>query len=645
MPTRILRAAGDVLLGLSLREFLEIAGRKAGREARLTATLCRSFWIGSKRLKSSHVEDNQLLILAGILVVGISSQWFAWRLRLPSILLLLAAGITAGASGVLDPEALLGEDLLSAIVSLSVGVILYEGGLTLKFQELKTTGRIVTRLVTVGAFVTWGVATLLAHYVLGIDWQIALLLGSVLIVTGPTVIQPLLRIVRPTGPVGGILKWEGIVIDPVGALTALLVFEAIGSSEVHILTAIAKTLLIGGGLGLMGAAVFVVMLKRYLIPDFLMSAVSLALCLGVFAASNSAQHESGLFAVTLMGVLLANQRFVDVEEIIEFKENLRVLLLSGLFVVLGARLQLEDVLDLGWRGVAFVALLILIARPLSVFFSTVGSKLPRREVLFLSWMAPRGIVAAAVASIFALGLERKGIEGAEVLVSATFAVIIGTVVVYGFTAPIVAYRLGLAEKDPRGILLIGASSWHRAMAEALQKLDVRVLMIDTNHENTRLARMAGLESFTGSAVGEHILDRIDLGGLGCILCATPNDWINLVASQRIGRYFDREHTYQLAPRTSLPAKDAAHDRLGGRIFASREADYGYLQGRISAGSVFKSTKISEEFNMDDFYELYGEEALPLFLQTADGKLRIFTDDSEHEPQAGDKLVALVHEES
>ena len=589
------------------------------------------------------MQEHQLLILAGILVVGISSQWFAWRLRLPSILLLLAAGITAGATGVLDPEALLGEDLLSAIVSLSVGVILYEGGLTLKFQELKTTGHIVTRLVTVGALVTWGVATLLARYVLGIEFELALLLGAVLIVTGPTVIQPLLRIVRPTGPVGSILKWEGIVIDPVGALTALLVFEAIGSSEVHVLTAISKTLLIGGGLGLCGAAVFVIMLKRFLIPDFLVSAVSLALCMGVFAASNTVQHESGLFAVTLMGVLLANQRFVDVEEIIEFKENLRVLLLSGLFVVLGARLELEDVIALGWRGIAFVALLILIARPLSVFFSTAGSKLPRPEVLFLSWMAPRGIVAAAVASIFALGLERQGLEGAEVLVSATFAVIIGTVVVYGFTAPMVAYRLGLAEKDPRGILLVGASTWHRAMAEALKKLDVRVLMIDTNHENTRLARMAGLESYTGSAVGEHVLDRIDLGGLGRILCATPNDWINLVASQRIGRYFDREHTYQLAPRTSLPTGDASHDRLGGRIFASSEADYGYLQGRIAAGAVFKSTKLSEEFNLDDFQTLYGENALPMFLQTAEGKFRIFAEDNELVPKSGDTLVALVDE--
>lgn len=590
------------------------------------------------------MQENQLLVLAGILVVGISSQWFAWRLKLPSILLLLAAGITAGATGVLDPEALLGQDLLSAVVSLSVGVILYEGGLTLKFKELKSTGSIVTRLVTVGALATWGIATLLAKYILGLEFELALLLGAVLIVTGPTVIQPLLRLVRPTGPVGSILKWEGIVIDPVGALTALLVFEATGSSEVQVLTAISKTLFLGGGLGLLGAGLFVLMLKRYWIPDFLISAVSLALCLGVFAASNAVQHESGLFAVTLMGVLLANQRFVDVEEIIEFKENLRVLLLSGLFVVLGARLQLTDVLDLGWRGVAFVASLILIARPISVLCSTFGSKIPRREVLFLSWMAPRGIVAAAVASIFALGLERKGIAGAEVLVSATFAVIIGTVVVYGFTAPLVAYKLGLAEKDPRGILVVGASTWHRAMAEALQKLDVRVLLVDTNQENTRLARMAGLESYAGSAVSEHVLDHIELGGLGRILCATPNDWINLVASQRLGRYFDREHTYQLAPRASLPSDDAGQDRLGGRIFASREADYGYLQGRVAAGAIFKTTKLSEDFTWDDFLAHHGDDALPMFLQTKEGKLRILTTESEFKPESGDTIVALVRPE-
>ena len=597
------------------------------------------------RSQGDELEEHQLAVLAGILVVGIGAQWFAWRTRLPSILLLLGAGIAAGATGILHPEKLLGQDLLASIVSLSVGVILYEGGLTLKLQELKSTGSIVTRLVTVGALVTWGTVTVLAHYVLGLPFDMALLLGAVLIVTGPTVIQPLLRLVRPTGPVGSILKWEGIVIDPVGALTALLVFEAVGNSEVHVLTAISKTLLIGGGLGLAGAAIFVVMLKRYWVPDFLVSATSLALCMGVFAASNMVQHESGLFAVTLMGVLIANQRFVDVEEVIEFKENLRVLLLSGLFVVLGARLELEDVWSLGWRGVAFVALLILVARPLSVFFSTVGSKLLRREVLFLSWMAPRGIVAAAVASIFALGLERQGVEGAEVLVSATFAVIIGTVVVYGLTAPIVAYKLGLAEKSPQGILVVGASAWHRAMAEALRKLDVRVLMVDTNHENARLARMAGLESSVGSAVSEHLLDEIELGGLGRILCATPNDWINLVSAQRIGGYFGREHTYQLAPRSDLPEGDASHERTGGRVFASRDADFRCLQKRVAAGEIFKTTKLSEEFNLDDFRAMYGEEALLLFVLTTEGKLRIMTESEEIEPQDGDTLVALVAPES
>lgn len=589
------------------------------------------------------MQEELLLLLAGILVVGIGAQWVAWRLRLPSILLLLAAGITAGATGILDPEALLGTDLLSSIVSLSVGVILFEGGLTLKFRELESTGRIVSRLVTVGALVTWLSSAFAAYWILDLPTDLALLLGAVLIVTGPTVIQPLLRLVRPTGPVGHILKWEGIVIDPIGALTALLVFEAIGTSELHIGTALTKTILVGGGLGLLGAALFVLMLRRFWVPDFLMSATSLALCVGVFAASNAVQHESGLFAVTLMGILLANQRFADVEEVIEFKENLQVLLLSGLFVVLGARLQIEDVMSLGWRGAVFVATLVLISRPLSVFLSSIGSKLERHEILFLSWMAPRGIVAAAVASIFALGLERKGIEGAEVLVSATFAVIVGTVLVYGFTAPLVAYKLGLAERNPRGLLLIGATTWHRALAEALTKFGVRVVLVDTNRENTRRARMAGLESVTGSAASEHLLDEIELGGLGRILCATQNDWINLVSAQRLGRYFGREHTYQLAPNTSLPDGAAGGERLGGRIFASSEADHRYLAGRVAAGDVFKTTKISEEFTLDDFFELYGESALPMFLQTTDGRLRILTEGATLEPQPGDTLVALVKE--
>lgn len=587
------------------------------------------------------MPTDPLPILAGILVLGIAAQAIAWRLRMPSILLLLGSGILAGSLGFLKPDELIGRRLLSPVVTLSVAVILYEGGLTLRFRELARSGGVVVKLVTVGALVTWGTATALAHFVLGLSIDLALLLGAVLIVTGPTVIQPLLRHVRPSGQVGSILKWEGIVIDPIGALTALLVFEGIGG-EAHVFASILKTLVIGGGLGALGAGLLIVLLKRYLVPDFLQTAVSLSIALGVFAASNMVQHESGLFTVTLMGVLLANQNWVEIEEILQFKENLGVLLLSALFVVLGALLDPMEIVALGWRGAVFVAGLVLVARPLAVLASSMGEDLERRELAFLSWMAPRGIVAAAVASVFALKLQDSGVEGAGVLVSATFAVILGTVLIYGFTAPLLAYRLGLAEPNPRGILIVGAHAWHRGLAEVLLRENVPVLLVDTNSDHTRRARMAGIPSYTGNAVHEHILEDLDLGGIGKLLAATPNDWINLLAAQRIGRTFGSKNVFQLAAHT--PSRvSPAEERVIARVAFDEEENFASLQSRMATGQTFKATRLSEEFDMDDFLELYGEEALPLLVIAADGKTRVFTPEAPPEAKPGETLVAMVKE--
>ena len=433
--------------------------------------------------------SEELLIGLGVIILfGIVAQWLAWRLHLPSILLLLILGIVAGPiSGLVNTENIFGN-LLFPFVSLSVGIILFEGGLSLKFSEFRNVGKIVRNLISIGALITWAVSTIAAYYLLDLEFKLSLLFGAILIVTGPTVVLPLLRQIRPKGDLHSIGKWEGIMIDPVGAIIAVLVFEEIVSGgfqqySTDSIWSLAKTLIIGLGIGWIGAQTIILFLKRYWIPDYLHNSAAIMMVITTFILSNLLQHESGLLTVTIMGVLLANQEKVSIKHIIEFKENLRVILISTLFIVLAARLNFNDFAQLDWNTFAFLAILILIARPLSVFVSTIGQNLNVREKIFLSWLAPRGIVAASVSSVFAIDLAAKGFQNAERLIPLTFMVIIVTVTIYGLSAVPLSRRLKLSEPNPQGVLIVGAHTWAIQLGVIIKKMGFRVLVVDSNSNN------------------------------------------------------------------------------------------------------------------------------------------------------------------
>ncbi|MEZ6318402.1 MAG: cation:proton antiporter [Phycisphaerales bacterium] len=431
-------------------------------------------------LAASDATSSVAMAVGLVAVLGVGAQWVAWRLKLPSILLLLVAGILfgpvarsvlpEGSPFALDPNGMLGSDLLLALVGVSVGLILYEGGLTLRFREIRTVKRTVVSLVTLGAAVTWVIAAAAAAILFALPVKLAVLLGALLVVTGPTVIGPMIGHIRPSGASGPVLRWEGIVIDPIGVLLAVLVFEAIvtgagegGSPVVPIARALAMTIVVGGGLGAFAALLMLRMMSRYWVPDSLQNPVSLMMVVAVFVVSNHFQQESGLLATTVMGIILANQRRADMRHILEFKESLRVLLIGMLFIVLAARLSFESLrsIDMG-ALIGFIVVLVVIARPAAVWASTIGAGLSTNERMFMAMLAPRGIVAAAGSSIFALGLESNGVEGAEALVPITFGVIIGTVALYGLAAAPVARVLGIADQNPQGIVFVGAAvgaSW------------------------------------------------------------------------------------------------------------------------------------------------------------------------------------------
>ena len=593
------------------------------------------------------------MFLTGVLALGALAQWIAWKFRFPSILLLLAFGFTARVVTGIDPASILGEELLFSLVSLFVAVILFEGGLSLKLVEVRESKSIVAKLVTVGVFVTWVLASIAGCLLLDLDWRIAALVGAVLTVTGPTVVGPLLRHIRPSRNVASITKWEGIVVDPIGALLAVLVFEALFAVGSHgeeissigaVLGILVKTLLVGGSVALVCAYGLVQSMKRYLVPDYLHNFVFLVVAIVSYTASNAIQHESGLVTVTLLGILLANQSAFPVKRVLEFKESLRDLLISTLFIVLSARIEFSQIMELGWGGLAFVALLIVVVRPLAVYASCVGSPLNWRERTFLAFLAPRGIVAAAVSAVFAAELLHRGtpMTGAEAIVPLTFLVIVGTVTTYGLFSPFLARVLGLAAPDPQGILFAGASPPVQKIAKAIQDEGFRVLLVDTNFQNISAARQAGVPGVCASVLSEFVDEEVDLGGLGRMLAMTSNDDLNRLASLEFMADFGSENVYQLKPKRQAASErrktSTAH--LEGRFLFRNELGFEKLQERFEAGATIKKTRITDEFSYEDYLYRYGIAATILFVISETGKLKILATERV-EPTPGDTVISLL----
>lgn len=592
------------------------------------------------------MNETFMIGLTMIVLLGVGATWLAWRLKLPSILLLLLAGFLIGpATGFLDTDALLG-DILFPFVSFAVALILYEGGLTLNFKEIRQYGNVVVRLITLGVLTTWAVSTIAARSLLGLNLEIALLLGAILVVTGPTVVGPLLQQVRPKGQVGPTLKWEGILIDPVGALLAVLMFEIILEGELShapliIATGVLGKMAVGVIIGFLAAGLMLLLLKRFMIPDHLQNGVSVMVVLLAFTSANLLQEESGLVAVTLMGIVLANQTIVPVKHIERFKEDLRVMLIATLFILLAARLSWADISSIGLEALLFLAVLIFIARPLTVFLSTVGSKLTLRDRIFMSWMAPRGIVAAAISSIFAFRLIEDGVTGAESLVPLTFLVIVGTVLIYSLTAKPLARFLDVADVNPQGVLFMGAHALGREMALALQAEGVVTALVDSNWHNISQARMAGLKAYYGNAYSEHTFDEIDFNGIGRFLALTGNEEANALASLHFAEIFGRAEVYHLATQGDQEGdqRKKAPLHLNGRVLFNEKHTYAALTEQLEAGNVIKATNITNAFDFDDYRRIH-TQAVPLFL-LRDDVLYIFSPDEALTPVPGDLLFSLT----
>lgn len=655
---------------------MRIARRPAARPCRTP----REFALAD--IIEDFLSHHPAVYLAAVVGLGVAGQWLASLLRIPSILLLLLLGFAAGQLGA-RPDAVLadrpqltatdetaddmahdaegeslpgaggGNRLLLALVSLSVAIILFEGGMSLRLSELTESGPAVLRLVTIGAATTWVICGTAAWLLVGLDARIAALLGAILVVTGPTVILPLLRQIRPARRIRSILKWEGIVIDPLGAVLAVLVFEVVaavsgaesngaGDMILLVLMGLLQTAAVGGVLGSSVALGLLQTLQRFWIADYLHSPVILASVVVAFALSNLLQPESGLLTVTIMGLILANQKHVSVRHVAEFKENLQVLLISTLFVVLASRIELEQLLALGWAGWVLVAVVIFVARPVSVFLSMLGSGLPVGEQIVLSSIAPRGIVAAAVSSVFALELMHLGQsplnEDVAQLVPLTFLCIFGTVSVHSLLAGPLVRWLGLGMPNPQGVLIAGAEGWVLPIAKALRDEGIDVLLVDTNYSHVAEAKMQDLPAHCASILSDYVREELDLGAIGRLVAVLPNDEVNTLAAGEFVHLFGRAEVYQLAVNEPGDGRrETVRSEMRGRQLFGKGVDYDAVVGRIESGARVKRTNLSSEFDFQQFRRQHGPDAMVLFLVRGN-RLLIASADGKLDPEPGDTLI-------
>ena len=596
-----------------------------------------------------HLETIPLIAL--IFMVGALCQLIAWRVRMPPILFLLITGMVAGPLlGAVRPEQLLGE-LFYPFVSLSVAIILFEGSLNLKIKEIRGLHVVVRNLVSFGMLITWLITTLSTKFLFEVSWEVAALFGAIMVVSGPTVVAPILRTVRPIESISNILKWESIVIDPIGASLAVLVFEFIvigGGQEAlgHTLVTFSQLLIIGGAIGLITGYLFGVCLRLYLIPEFLHNVCALGLVFTSFAIADTIQPESGLVTVTVFGVLLANMRDVDLKNILAFKETLSILLISVLFIILAARIDINGLAQLGWNAVTICLIIQLIARPVCVIVSTLGSTLSRVEKGFIAWVGPRGIVAAAISSLFAFKLENYGYEDAAILVPLTFTVIIFTVTLQSLTAlPLAKFlRLKLPEND--GFLIIGSNRLSRAIAKKLIQFGVRVMIADNSSKKRAEAYYEDIPVYRAEPLGEDAGFNLDSAGLGSLLALSANKSENIAATFYYRREFGRSNIYMVLP--SPRVKNKSHDdssertisRLRCKTLFSEEVSYPLLAELHKKKAKIKVVSLDRKFDIDEFHEAHGKDAVPLFALDSQNKAYCFSPQNRLQPEEGWHILFL-----
>jgi len=578
-----------------------------------------------------------MLELAGIIILGIVAQWVAWKLKIPAILPLLLIGLLVGPIAAeylsedgekwIEPiwngeKGLFPGDGLYYFVSLAISIILFEGGLTLKRSEIKNVGPVITKLITLGSAITFFGAGVMAHYIFDLGWELSFLFSGLIIVTGPTVITPILRNIPLKKDISTVLKWEGILIDPIGALVAVLVFEfiSVGGGGAFTKTALiefGKILLFGTTFGFTFAHALAFSINKKLIPHYLLNVVALSAVLLVFVLSEIFAHESGLLAVVVMGMVLGNGNLANLKELLYFKESLSVLLISILFILLSANINIEDLFLLyTWKTVVLFVVVVFIIRPIAVFASTLNSNLKLNEKLFISWVGPRGIVAAGIASLFGSKLIKQGVDGAEFITPLVFMIVLGTVLLNATTARFFAKMVGVFLKKSDAVLFVGASKPVRLIAKFLKNKGKRVILIDSNKSFIQEALDSDIEAFKVDVYDDELANNIELNDVGYLIALTGSDQVNMHALNKFSQNFGEQGAYKLASSKEITeASDSDRES-----FFTPHDDYINLSEAYRENPIINEVNISNQKEYNSLLEVLSKEekSIPLFVENKQG---------------------------
>ena len=601
------------------------------------------------------------LTIAIITGSGVAAQWLAWRLRVPSIVLMMGAGLLLGpiaaltlGQPLLTPDESFG-DYLRPMIALAVAIILFEGGITLNFRELRDASTAVRRMVILAFPLGWGLATLALHFIGGLAWDLSAMIGALLTITGPTVVLPLLRQAKLPPRIASVLKWEGIVNDPIGALAAVFVFEAIHQTQLgHSWGSAALALSFGIAIGaLLGFASGIAMshaFKRGWVPEPMKAPLVLAAVLVCYALAETLAQETGLVAVTVFGLVVANSRLASIEEMRRFKEGIASILVASVFVVLAASLTPAALGTLGWQHFAAVAAIILIVRPVAVFLSTLGSGLSLAETGFIGLIGPRGVVAAATAGHLSVSLLQGGREDAAVLAPLVFLAVFASVFGCGFAVAPLARWLGLSESGPDRLLIVGANPWSLGLADALKKAEVPVTIADTSWRRLRAARLAGHDIYYGEVLSETADWRLEPSRFASLVAVTPNDAYNALVCIEYAPELGRSHVFQLSgfdgPVESARVDDdpqAIAFTARGRTLIRRGRGFDGLARDWWGGWRFKSTRLTDEYSLEQCLEDAGDDADFILARRPNGRISLLGGSSKLPDAAGTVLIRFVRQ--
>jgi NhaP-type Na+/H+ or K+/H+ antiporter len=587
--------------------------------------------------------ESLIIKFSFIPIIGIFANWLSWRLKTPSILILLSAGIVVGPiTNFVNPDIIFGN-LLFPIVSIAVSIILFEGGLNLKINEIYKLKKIVFNLVTYGLLITWILLSIASYCILKLSLEQSIFWGSILVMTGPTVIIPIVKQLRLKQDISTILKWEGILIDPIGAVLAILVFKGLVAKSVNQaifidFSIIFKTIFFGGIIGAIGALFLVTFIKKQWIPNYLQESITLSVVIAIFTLSNVLQGESGLLAVTVMGFILANQKVIHIKRIVLFKENLTLILLSTVFIILASRLDIEHLkMVLNLRMLLFIFVIVFLIRPFSVFVSTFRSKLKISEKLFLSFMAPRGIVVAAITSLFVIKLEKLGYHDAYKLVPLSFCVIISTVSIYGLTSIFLSRILKVKKPPLNGILIIGAHEWARDLGLIFNALNINCLLVDSNRNNIVAAKSENIKAIQGSITSRQVKKIANSLNIGHLFAISDNDEKNILAAKEFLDIFDQRQIYRLNP---IDKRVGDKLEIPVKTLFNPSYTYAYLSAKYTSGYKITITKLCKEFTYKDFCN-QNPRAIPFIFVSEKNKLSVVTENKKTIPKNSNKIICFT----